>query len=308
VYGLLNKIVYPNNGYVSYTWAVNSLAQDVQFPGTAASGPTGTCEYHTDSYVVQQRTVSYDGVHVALQQTFQYATNWISGSAFPSEWSTKTTTVTNTDSIAGTTNATNYTYSGYFQGTAPHISSSAAPELPLEQTIAYIDGKGDTLQTVTKTWQDPYAMTGKTITLPNNSSSSVVYKYGPRDQVMEEDDTDYGQTSLKRKILYSYQTFAPVPQFPNVIQAPTFSSIVDRPCQIRREDGSGNVDAEQDLLYDGGSTLCGSAGTPSVTPVSSLLHDSSWQPYLFYAEVSFKLPERDNSLYLRRDRSGHIED
>lgn len=275
VYGLLEKVVYPNNGYVSYTWAVNALAQDVQFPGSSAVGqtgatPTGTCEYHIDSYAVQQRTVSYDGIKVALQQTFKYATNWIAGSSAPSEWSTKTTTVTSTDSIAGTTNTTSYTYSGYMQGTAPYISTSAAPEVPLEQSIAYIDGSGATLQTVTKTWQDPYAMTGKVITLPNKSSSSIAYKYGPRDQVIEEDETDYGQSNPTRKTLYNYQTFAPVPQFPNVIKAPTFSSIVDRPCQILREDASGNVDAEQDLLYDGGTAVCGSAGTPSVSSVSGL--------------------------------------
>lgn len=275
VYGLLNKIVYPNGGYVSYSWGVNSLAQDVQFPGSTAVGqtgaePAGTCEYHIDSFAVQHRYVSYDGVHVALQQDFQYATNWISGSSFPSEWSTKMTTVTNRDLIAGTVNTTVYTYSGYMQATAPYISSSAAPEIPLEQSIAYIAGSGSTLETVTKAWQDPYAMTGVTTTLPNGVSSSIAYTYGTRDQVVEEDDTDYGQSSITRKTLYNYQTFAPVPQFPNLIDAPTFSSIVDRPCQILRKDGGGNLYAEQDLFYDGGATVCGSAGTPSVTAVSSL--------------------------------------
>jgi YD repeat-containing protein len=271
VYGLLNKIVYPNGGYVQYDWNVNSLAQDVQFPGSTAAGQgANTCEYHIDSFAVQHRYVSYDGVKVALQQDFLYTTNWVPGSASPSLWSTKVTTVKNTDNIAGTVNTTSYTYSGIVQATAPYISSSAASELPVEQTIAYMDASGATLETVKKTWQDPYALASKTTLLPSGSSSSISYKYGARDQVIEEDDTDYGQSTPTRKILYTYQTFPPVPQFPNVIQASTFSSIVDRPCQIKHEDANANIYAEQNLLYDGGTAVCGAAGKPSVTVVSNL--------------------------------------
>ena len=169
VYGLLNKVVYPNGGYVSYTWGLNSLAQNAQFPGTGSSSGN-SCEYHMDSFAVQHRYVSYDGVHVALQQDFQYATNWISGSSFPSEWSTKTTTVTDRDLIAGTVNTTDYIYSPYAQNAGPQFlnptNSSGISQIPVEQSIAYVAGLASTLQTVTKTWQDPYAMTSKTTTLP----------------------------------------------------------------------------------------------------------------------------------------------
>ena len=261
-YGLLNEIVYPNGGYVQYAWGINPLAQDVEFP---AAENDGTCEYHVDSIAVLHRYVSYDGSKVALQQDFQYATNWVPGEAFPSLWSTKTTLVTNTDNIAATVNSTLYTYSGSGTPEPPYIGYSAGSQIPLEQSVVYKDGKGDTLQTVTKKWQDPYALTNKTTTLPNNSSSIIADQYGTRDQVIEEDDTDYGQSALTRKTLYTYQTFAPVPQFSSAN-----SSIVGRPCKVLREDGSSNVNAEQDLFYDGGTTVCGTAGTPSVTTVSGL--------------------------------------
>ena len=58
----------------------------------------------------------------------------------------------------------------------------------------------------------------------------------------------------------TYQTFT----------SPIGGTIYDRPCQVITYDGSANRMAETDYLYDNGTTVCGTAGTPSVADVPTL--------------------------------------
>ena len=82
-------MVYPNGGYISYSFGAQTLSLD-----TAASrdANNGICEYHYDAYALQHRYVSYDGSTIALQQDFAYTTQWNQ-----IDWATKTTTVTTHD-------------------------------------------------------------------------------------------------------------------------------------------------------------------------------------------------------------------
>jgi hypothetical protein len=75
--GLLTKITYPSGATTSYVWALNGLGVDSNtssgtFPDSAGLG--GTCSYRYDSYALQHRYVSFDGVTPALQQDFSYST------------------------------------------------------------------------------------------------------------------------------------------------------------------------------------------------------------------------------------------
>jgi RHS repeat-associated protein len=79
--------------------------------------------------------------------------------------------------------------------------------------------------------------------------------------VTEKDEYDFGSAPhgpLLRKTVASYQSFGA-------------NSIFARPCQVIVYDGSGtNRIAETDYLYDGGTSVCGAAGTTSVASVSNL--------------------------------------
>ena len=86
--------------------------------------------------------------------------------------------------------------------------------------------------------------------------------------VFSTEKDDYGLTLL-RKTINTYQSFPA-----NALG----SFIYDQPCQTLIEDGSGHSYAETDYYYDNGSTatVCGAAGTPSVTGVSNLTnHDET---------------------------------
>jgi hypothetical protein len=118
------------------------------------------------------------------------------------------------------------------------------PQLPLEQTVVYEDGSGNTLKTVTKSWIDQFELQTEDVTLPVSGGGSVTsetdYSYGPGDQVTEKDEYDYGTSgrgSLLRKTTTSYQSFASIPIFPN---GGSTAPIFDRPCQVITYDGSGN--------------------------------------------------------------------
>jgi RHS repeat-associated protein len=261
--GLLSKITYPTGGYVSYTWGTNPLSE------FAASEDLNqnpeACLYHYDSVAVTHRYVSFDGVHIALQQDFSYSTTW---SSDPSTWTTKTTTVTTTDLISGAVSTTAYTYTPFTTQPQPNDQSRFAPQLPLEQSIVYKNSTGSTLRTANKTWSDQYFIKSSQTVLENGLTSQTNYLYGCGGQIREQDDYDFGNGApgpLLRKTVTNCQAFSPTPLYPSG------PSILDLPCQTIVYDSSGtNRVAETDYLYDGGTAICGTAGTPSVSSVSNL--------------------------------------
>jgi RHS repeat-associated protein len=274
-YGLLSKITYPNGGYVKYTWGLNPLAAFIETPD---SGPVNTnpnaCWYRYDKPAIIQRDVSFDGNTISLTQQFSYSTTWSTDAI--ENWSSKQTIVTNTDKVRNDASfQTVYTYQPFGAPTPPRIPPPPDHLIPVEQTVLHQDANGSTLLTVNKTWYNLFELQTEIHTLDNGASSQVAYAYGPGAQVKEKDEYDYGQTSSPcipgnnscptpiRKTISNYQGFANTPIYPST------PSIFSRPCQTLVY-GNGNVAAETDYLYDGGTSVCGTAGTPSVTSVSGL--------------------------------------
>jgi len=269
VYGLLNKVVYPSGGYISYTWGPNAQSEWGEWLFVVSNGNSG-CVGTYDTYALQSRTVSFDGVNVALQQSFSYATTWSPSQG--GKWTSKQTTVTTTDKVRGASSQTVYTFAPssaplgpYVEQAAP-VSSLFAMAIPVEQSIVYKDSTGKTLQTVGKTWSDAYTLNSvQTILDDGKTTSQVIYPYGALGDIfLEEDEYDYGQATPTKVTKNTYQTFGNSPVFGNN------PDILDRLCQSLVYDGSGNLFAETDYLYDGGTAVCGAAGNHSVTSVSNL--------------------------------------
>jgi len=257
-YGLLSKIVYPSGGWVKYQYGINSES-DAFLTTVSGSNGQAACDFLYGTPAVTQRTVSFDGTHVALQQTFAYSTAWNS-----IEWTSKTSTVTTNDMISGQTSVTNYVYSPVNIPNPPDMSGGGASQVPVESTVTYKDGSGNVLQTVTKKWQDQYLLTQEQITPTGLTTSSMVqYSYGSGGQVTKKTEYDYGQSSPTKITTLTYQTF---PNTPVYTAGP---SIFDRPCQIVISNGNNNRIAETDYLYDGGTSLCGTPGTSSTGSAST---------------------------------------
>jgi RHS repeat-associated protein len=252
-YGLLNKIVYPNGGYISYSWAPNTRSE---FAALAdANGSPQGCPYRYDSIALAHRYVSFDGTTMAQQQDFTYSTIWNPNDY--TSWTSKQTTVTTHDLVQGIAYQTVYTYAPFPAPSVPLLANIYAQQLPVEQTVVYKDPSGNTLRTVNKTWFDQYEIASEQTTLETGQTSKVTYGWFGG-LISEKDEYDFGQTTPTRKTIYNY------------------AGGFEQPCQTIVEDGNGNHLAETDTFFDGGTTLCGANGTPSVTAVSNLTgHDET---------------------------------
>ncbi len=170
--GLLNKITYPNGAWVKYTWGLNRYADQLYVADTL--GDKGAiCGYAYDAYAVTERQVSFDGVNVALDQTFAYTTNWSAYSGY------KTTTVTSTDKTRtpNVVTKTIYTYNAMGVPVGPYDPYSGSYVVPVEGSVAYQDGSGNTLRTTNKSWSDGSMMTCQSMT-QNGSTSRTDYNPG----------------------------------------------------------------------------------------------------------------------------------
>lgn len=275
-YGLLNEIVYPTGAIVYYTWGLNSQSESFAGAATIAEG-IAHCFFRYSTPVITKRQVSYNGTTIAEEQDFSYSTTWTDNNndLTASEWTSKGTTVRTYDLVRspsrGLSFQTSYTYTTYGVAPPPDAPSAIGTQVPVESQIVYSNWDGTVLQTVNKTWQNQYLMKSEQTVLPApNPASLVKYSYGNLGVVTNKSEYDYGQTTTPtRQTVSNYQSF-PV--------NPLGSYIYDRPCQVIVEDGSGNRYAETDYFYDNGSTstVCGTAGAPSVSGVTNLTeHDET---------------------------------
>jgi len=275
LYGTLAKIVYPSGGYIRYTYGLNPLSTSVAFNGSGDTGQDSiivdACYDYIDTVAVIHRYVSFDGVHEVLQQDYTYSTTW-AGSG--TGWNSKQTTVTTHDFVRATTYSTAYTYSG-IQIQAPPGGSGVNAQAGLEQSIAYSDITGTLLKTATKGWTDQFSLGCEVDTWGSSGpSSAVFYTYGLGDVVTDVKEYDYGLVGPSscfngatapngvmptRETATTYQTF-------NNTTYPSSPTLLDSPCRVVVQNSNG-IAAETDSFYDGGTSLCGSAGTPSVTAV-----------------------------------------
>jgi RHS repeat-associated protein len=272
-YALLTQVTYPTGAWIQYTWAVNPLSESLGLGPEVAH-----CNYQHDWPYVQTRTVSFDGTHPALKQTFQYTTTWGTGSQ-NYLWTQKTTTVTTQDLLrAGQPSfQTVYTYSGFpVYDPMPTMSAQFDGQTPVENSIVYKDWNGSVLKTVTKNWQNtvPPLLLSECTTLPSGLTSGIFYTYGNLSVLTDKKEYDYGTiasnacaqgasaptTTPARETVITYASFADTPLYP------TGPSIFDRPASVQIY-GNGTLVAETDYSYD-------QTGVQGVSP-TAYGHDES---------------------------------
>jgi RHS repeat-associated protein len=272
-YGLLSEIDYPDGGWVRYNWTMNAASEPAIYTSLGVNGgapqPNG-CQFEYGKPVVATRTVGFVPGAAALTQTFTYITSWSSANDYL-QWTQKTTNVTTADNVLGESALTTYTYSsGGGANPSPYQGPGySAAQIPLEQTIKYYDwgNTSSPLRTVTKSWLDLFDMSKETILNDEGQTSQTTYAYQAASgngitRLIQKNEYDYGLTPL-RQTNTNYQAFS---------ATPLAAFITDKPCQVITYVGSGTGtrDAETDYFYDGGTTLCGAAGTPSVTGITGL--------------------------------------
>jgi len=324
VYGQLSQITYPDGGWVSYKWQLSSVQNELaQWGGAMVESiennsytyelvPYG-CSSLYQAPVLYSRTVSFDGTTIAQTQYFAFNTSWNVVDGVISTWNQKTATVTTTDNITGTTNATLYTYLPYFVPPQPFATSALAAQIPLESSIAYYDWgqtpketvpTGTPLKTVSKTWLDQFDMESETTTInATGQTSGTVYTYvtglggaGSTPSLVylqEQDEYDFGtgplpipattnppspgtrssRTPLK-KTIYNY---APPQKFPaNFASYPAYTSASDQyPLALPPQISSVVVENGSGAIQ--AETKLGyDASIPSSPPVTFTNHDSNY--------------------------------
>ena len=236
-YGLLNEIIYPDGGWIKYTWVMSSQPYELASLGgfettqnSVTPVPYG-CNWNYTVPVLSTRTVSFDGQHVAQSQSFTFGATWSYTNNIPNGWTQKTASVSTTDQVVtpNVTSKISYTYAPWYIPSMPYAGNGIANSIPLESTITYYDwGQSSASKVVSKTWTSNqfnspkllsettalYVSGGATRTsettysytsglCSNPSLSSFVYP-------TEQDDYDFGSGGvgpLKKRILYNYQCF-----------------------------------------------------------------------------------------------------
>jgi YD repeat-containing protein len=274
-YGLLNKITYPTGAYIQYAWGPSTQPSDAVYysQSGALSGNASQfddCAAVYSALAILHRYVYFDGQNLAQQQDFTYSTPFPGGGG---AWNQKTTTVVTTDYLrtGHPSLTTAYTYWPLTISPPPDIIPGVASQVPVEHQISYQDVNGSLLQTVTKKWTgyntNP-VLQEQDVTLPNGQTAVTAYRYDVNNNILEEDEYDYGQSVATRTTTNQYQTF----NSPRAVYYSFPPAILDEKCKsvVYSESSSGTRISETDFEYDGGTTVCGSAGTPSVTAVSGL--------------------------------------
>jgi len=278
-YGLVDEIDYPDGGWVKYTWKLSdTLSQVGRFSGvdgTTSSVIVGGCTFEYQTPVVATRTVGYSpGSAAAQTQAFTYNTTWNS----MGNWTSKTTTVVTTDNVTGQQFTTIYTYGSV--GAEPQVNDFTATmnQIPVESSVKYYGTTSTNttpMETVTKTWDDPYQMTSEIVQFAGGSSAEQVNCYSSGSIfVNEKDEYDYGVTGQTLSTPQIPTCGSPTPTRKTTYGGYEISGI---PCQTVVYDSSGNRAAETDVYLDGGSTPCisGAASTVVVTGLPTGTHDET---------------------------------
>jgi len=192
-YGLISEIIYPDGGWVKYTWTLTpSVTLSTSYPGMLnGQSEPGACTGKYETPVVATRTVSYDGVNVAQTQNFTYNSTWDS----TGDWLTINTQVTTTDNVLSQNYLTSYTYvPSYTPGASPFSNSHGDNLPPVEQTVQHYDWSStNTLRdTEIKAWYNANQLACDFHTNVNNQTSGHFYQYSNGQMV---DDREYDFTN-----------------------------------------------------------------------------------------------------------------
>jgi RHS repeat-associated protein len=292
VYGKVEKITFPDGGYVRYVWGVNPLSaltsgawNQQTWNGEAYVETQYNCTLEYDTPAVTDRYVSYDGSTEVLHQHFQYSTTW-SGET----WTQKTTTVTATDSLTGDETTTKYTYSAATSDNPPYSGESYySTEAPVETTVDYQDGNEKEYKQVNKDWWNPNIMSAEQTILYDgngnpNAGSAIAYCFDANEQAIgtyEYDFNSYGTFSapscngmsglnasyiggLIRQTTTQYEPFFTWNQNGN----PPYSGthIVNAAENVTVADGGGNTSKYSVYTYDSPSTVTSSGAINLLSP------------------------------------------
>jgi RHS repeat-associated protein len=289
-YGVVDKISFPDGGWVAYSWKLSDTYSDNDlYSGTQTNGPPVpvSCNYIYKTPVVGTRTVGFTSSSTPnLTQTFSYITDWSPALQTNYEWTGKTTTVLTTDNVKNLTSKTIYKYSsvptgqpGYpgFQG-----SVSVAGQQAVEQEVDFYDwGQTNLLKTTLKDWFDQFELMDVTTEFPSASGSvaktSYTYQFGGA--ILSKTESDFGSGSsglVLRKTVNTFQPFGGNPLFKLGSNA-AVQTLYSFPCKSVVTNTVGTRTAETDILYDGGTVLCGTAGTAATTAVTVIpaTHDDT---------------------------------
>lgn len=292
VYGMISKITYPSGAYVRYVYGKNPLSQNINFNGvtndTHGSWPlNGVCDFQTDTVAVTDRYVSFNGTTEVQHQHFDYGqTGWQNDATNPI-WLTKSTNVTTTDLVTGSSYTTAYNYVGQSGGSGVNFPNTFGEGV--EQTTTTTQGIA-TLRTTNKGWYGPGELACEVDTAAGYSSAKY-YQYSAGVQISDIQEFDFpkGNPNNCQSALYAPQAHLTppsgiTPDRETKVKYQAFQTalyLYDKPCWIKKQDGSGNVLAETDYFYDGSvSTGCPTIGSPAATTssVSNLppnTHDES---------------------------------
>jgi len=282
-YGLLTEIIYPDGGWVKYTWQLSSTKNEEASMGgfTQQMGSNGFyynpvsygCNWAYQTPVLATRTVSFDGTNVAQTQQFTFNTTWSYNSdGTINGWTQKTATVTTTDNVRNLSSKVVYTYVPLGVPSQPYQTSGIATMIPVESTIQYYDwGKSTMSRQVAKTWYDQFNLSSETTTIYGTSTltSKTAYTYtnglpcsglsvASFVYLQEKDDYDFGQGTsagpLKKKTIYNYHCFPPAHVYGSYDSAPwtNYTGVLLAPqvSSITIEDGSGAIKAATQYNYD----------------------------------------------------------
>jgi hypothetical protein len=245
-YGLVNELVYPDGGWVKYTWKMSNdvtdpndpYAQAAFFEGNGEMNGTpdgntytGACVLQYSTPVLASRTVSFDGSTIAQTQTFTYSTTW--GSSY--QWTAKQTSVVTTDNISGNTFLTVYNYSPmYTIGDQVPFAAQVASGIPVESSVLYYSGSSTStplLRTVTKTWADLFDLAEEQTT-ENGLTSTTSYAIqgggsvtSPFTLATGKSEYDFGASTATQTIAVQYQSFSS-----NTITADGFTATIRASC------------------------------------------------------------------------------
>ncbi|MGH9475960.1 MAG: hypothetical protein ACRD1C_06475 [Terriglobales bacterium] len=250
-YGVLDRITYPNGGYVRYVWAeTSSPAESGVFYTPPGNGTPSACDGVYPGVVVTDRYVSPDGSSETGHQQFSYVTNW--NPSATNLWTTKQTTVTTTDSSAGTSWTTTYTYAP--ESSPPPANSPLSQnttQIPVESEVSTVQN-GNQLEDVHENWTSgyPYLPTDRWFSRNGIDIGEDVLGYTAAGQI--NDKKEYNGWAVNS---------APLVRETTVAYASFSQNIVDRPAQVTvytGPAGSGVVVADTNFGYNANGDLTSS--------------------------------------------------
>jgi RHS repeat-associated protein len=275
-YGLLTQINFPDGGYVRYVWGPNTASR-ATFQSWILDAPnesgTADCWALVDTPAVTDRYVSFSGSET-VHQHFTYTSQFNTSNPDQVEWTTKSTTVTNTDTSTGLVTVTQYAYVPFSPSIGPNdgphtLAANASPhyvtyanwqanQVPVESQVVTKDNAGKTYQTVNKQWLDQYTMLGEQTILDNGQGMTTLRCADSADNITAVYEYNFQSAGAKpadptctTSNGLNVAAIGPLLRRTTTVYHPfTNTNILNEPDYITMTDGSGSQIAKTVYYYD----------------------------------------------------------